>query len=306
MSIEAKPSAHRPSGFPRQAMTIGGMMTFIALIAFYAWCFRAMTRDQAVLPILLAFVVGFPVIGAPLLVKSKQWIKADPEFEPIDPDSDLMPQLVAESIARTVPELEGLGFDCRGSFRKAGLSPNANAYVTLFEDPESRRTAQLFTVFAASGLARQVVTVLAFRTEFTDGTCLMTGNSGVASLFPRSARIREGSFSCPWVRNPNRLYQIHEASVAHYVSDGIPTPQGTSDPVEFLRESVRREHAHFVEVGYVYLDEDRGVYRYTWKGATLGAWKLIWPIKPIRQWLRRRKAIRTLRELGLEHFRTGA
>ena len=153
MSIEAKPSARWPSGFPRQAMTIGGMMTFIALIAFYAWCFRAMTRDQAALPILLAFVVGFPVIGAPLLVKSKQWIKADPDFEPIGPDSDLMPQLVAESIARTVAELEGLGFDCRGSFRKAGLSPNANAYVTpLFEEPESRRTAQLFTVFAASGL----------------------------------------------------------------------------------------------------------------------------------------------------------
>ena len=94
--------------------------------------------------------------------------------------------------------------------------------------------------------------------------------------------------------------------MAHYASDGIATLQDTSNPVEFLRESVRREHAHFVEVGYVYLDEDRGVYRYTWKGATLGAWKLIWPIKPIRQWLRRRKAIRTLRELGLEHFRTGA
>lgn len=306
MSIQAKPSARRPSGFPRQFMTIGGMMAAIALIAFYAWCLRAMTQGQAVLPILLTFAVGYPMIGGPLLLKSRQWIKADPDFEPIDPGSDLMPQLVADSIARTVPELEGLGFECRGSFRLMASIPNGNTYVTLFGDPEAQRTAQLFTVFAASGFARNVVTVLAFRSEFSDGTWLITGNSGIASLFPESGHSREGTCSFPWIQDPNRLYRIHEASVAHYAPDGIPVPQDTSDPLEFLRESLRREYAHFLAVGYVYLDEARGVYRFNWKGATLGAWKLTWPIKPIRHRLLRRKAIRFLRELGLEHLRMGA
>jgi hypothetical protein len=285
-------------------MRIGGMMILIAVIAFYAWCFRAVNQGQAVLPVLLAFAVGYPMIGGPLLVKSRQSIKADPNFEPIDRDSDLMPQLVAETISRTLPAFERMGFDCRGSFRMASVT-NANGYVTLFEDPKARRTAKLLTVFAASGFVRQVATSLTFRSEFTDGTWLITGNSAVASLFPQSTRCREGSFSFPWIQDPNGLYQIHEASVAHFASDGIPAPQDTSDPLEFLRESVGREHQHFVEVGYVYLDEARGVYRYTWKGATLGAWKLIWPIKPIRQWLRRRKAFRILRELSLEEWEQG-
>lgn len=306
MSIQAKPSTRRPSGFPRQAMTIGGMMMFIAVVAFYAWCIQAATRGQSILPLLLGFAVGYPAIAGPLVVKSKLRIKADPGFEPIDPDSDLMPQLVSDSIARTVPDLEGLGFEWRGSYSHLGAVTNTNAYVTLFEDPEARRTAQLFTVFGASALTRQVVTVLAFRSEFTDGTWLATGNSGVPSLFPRSDRCREGTSSFPWIHDVYRLYQVHEASVAHYASDGIPAPQDTSDPIEFLRESVRREYEHFVEVGYVKLDEARGVYRYTWKGAILAAWKLIWPIKPIRLWLRRRVAVRILREIGLEHYAMGA
>ncbi|MHB1558230.1 MAG: hypothetical protein ACYC61_12280 [Isosphaeraceae bacterium] len=306
MSIQTKPSTRRPSGFPRQAMTIGGMMMIIAVIAFYAWCIQAATQGQSILPLLLGFAVGYPAIAGPLVVKSKQWITADPGFDPIDPNSDLMPQLVSDSIARTVPDLEGLGFEWRGTFSHLGAVANANAYVTLFEDPKARRTAQLFTVFGASALSRQVVTVLVFRSEFTDGTWLATGNSGVPSLFPRSDRIRKGTGSFPWIQDPYRLYQVHEASVAHYASDAIPAPQDTSDPLEFLRESVRREHAHFVEVGYVKLDERRGVYRYTWKGAILGAWKLTWPIKPIRLWLRRREAVRILREIGLESLAMGA
>jgi hypothetical protein len=32
------------------------------------------------------------------------------------------------------------------------------------------------------------------------------------------------------------------------------------------------------------------------------AWKLTWPIKPIRQLLRRREAVRILRELGLDRL----
>lgn len=304
MSIQTKPSARRPSGFPSQAMTIGGMMMFIAVVAFYAWCIQAATRGQAVLPLLVGVAVGYPFVAGPLLIKSQQWIKADPGFDPIDPD--LIPQLVSDSIERTVPDLEGLGFECRGTFSHLNAVKNANAYVTLFENPEAGQTAQLFTVFGASALSRQVVTVLAFRSEFTDGTWLATGNSGVAGLFPRSDRCREGTLSFPWIKDAYRLYQVHEASVVHHASDGIPAPQDTSDPREFLRESSRREHAHFVEVGYVKLDEARGVYVYTWKGAILGAWKLTWPIKPIRLWLRRRKAVRILQEIGLEHYAMGA
>ncbi len=284
-------------------MTIGGLMTIIAVIAFYAWCLRSLTEGQNVLPIVLGLAIGYSVIAGPLIFKTGQWIKADPGFEPID--SALIPQRAADSIARTVPDLKGLGFECRGSFSLMDSFKNANGYVTLFENPEARRTAQLVTVFGASGLARQVVTILEFASEFTDGTSLTTGNSGVPSLFPRSDRVRKGSGSFSWIKDPYRLYQVHEASVAHYASDGIPAPRDTSDPLEFLRKSLRREIEHFVGVGYVELDEARGVYRYTWKGAILGAWKLTWPIRPIRQWLRYYEAVRILERIGLEYLQWG-
>ena len=104
----------------------------------------------------------------------------------------------------------------------------------------------------------------------------------------------------PWIGDPRALYEIHEASVAHYAADGIPCEMDLRDPAAFLRSSSRDEIAKYAEVGYLRLDEPRRRYRYTWKGAILGVCKLTWPIKPIRRMLRRRKARAILRELGLD------
>src|SRR5262249_33660943 len=139
---------------------------------------------------------------------------------------------------------------------------------------------------------------------FSDGTWLATGNSRMARAIP-SLRARRGSMSFPWITDPGELYEIHAASVAHYAADGIPVEPATQDPAEFLRSSIRRELAEFAEVGYTRLVEARGIHRYTWKGAFLMAWKLTWPIKAIREWSRRRKGSRMLRELGLVHLADG-
>jgi hypothetical protein len=194
-----------------------------------------------------------------------------------------------------VPRLEALGFRSVGHFLIDRSVPNARAYVSLFENPRAGRTAQYFTVFGI----RQVTTTLAFRTEFADGTALVTGNTRIATVLPPRL-FREGSMSFPWVDDPEFLYEIHAASVVHYASDAIPIPTAIEDPIEFLNASHRRELARFVEAGYYRLDEASRRYRLTWKGAFVMSWKLLWPIKSIRLMLRRRKAARLLRELGLD------
>jgi hypothetical protein len=287
----------RPSGFKRQRMTIAGLMMIIGLVAFYAWFIRTMFAGGMSLSLLFGIVVSFPLIGAPLLIKWRQWVRANPTLEPIDPGSEEVPLRVAESIAETEPKLESIGFRSLGHFRTEDLGPAAATFVTLLESATGPRTAQFFTIFAARGPFRKVATVLAFRTEFTDGTSLFTGNSRIASAFPR-VQIREGSMSFPTIEDPRRLYDIHEASVAHYASDGIPVEPDIQDPAEFLRSSNRRELAGLAELGYLRLDEERQVYRFTWKGAFLVAWRLVWPVRSMRQMLRRRKAARMLRELG--------
>ena len=287
MSIRAQP-LRVGLGIPPQITTIGGMMMLIAVIALYAWCVRATTPDHAALPILLAFVVGCPTIGGPLLVKSRQLIKADPNFEPIDPDSDRMPQLVAESISRTVPTLEGLDFDCRGSFRH-GLWPKCQRRTSRCSRIPRRVGLPSSSPFSPRrALVRQVVTVLAFRSEFTDGTWLITANSVVASLFPQSARRREGSFPSPgsrtrvgctksmrraWSTTPPTAFPRPRTPRNRSNSSGNPLCAGTAFRRGRIRLPRRGSRGLSIHVA----------------SATLGAWKLTWPIKPIRQWLRRRR-----------------
>lgn len=291
----------RPSGFQRQRPTIGGLMMIVAIAAVSIWLVRASAAGEISLALVLAAAIGYPLVAGPIRIKSTNWVSDDPRYVPIDPDSEQVPRRVAESIAETVPELADLGFACRGHFHSEGKTSHGASYVSLFENPEARRTAQLFTVFVAVGLIRHVSTVLSFRSEFGDGTSLATGNSRVGETFP-PVRVRKGTISFPWITDPEDLYEIHRASVARYAADGIPIRPEIPDPAEFLRASTRRDVAKFAEVGYMCRDEERRVYRYTWKGAILMTWKLTWPIKPIRQMLRRRKARRILRELGLDHL----
>ncbi len=298
------PRQARPSGFKRQSMTIAGLMMTVAVVAFYAWLFRTILRPRASPLLFLPIFVGLYVIWAPLQIKWKHWLGADPHYEPIDADSDQVPLRVAESIEETAGRVEALGFRPLGLFLSDRTTANGASYIYLFENPEARCISQLFTIFVASGVVRQVTTVLNFRTEFTDGTSLITANSRIAKLFP-PVRMREGSMSFPWIDAPRSLYEIHRASVAHYAADGVPRETDIRDPADFLRASGRREIAGFAEVGYMRLDEARRVYRYTWKGAILGFCKLTWPIKPIRLMLRRREARRILRELGLDRFAAG-
>ena len=133
-----QPRQARPSGFKRQSMTIAGLMMIVAVVAFYVWLFRESVRHQVSPLHLLAIVVGFYLVWAPLQIKWKHWLSADPHYEPIDADSDQVPLRVAESIAETAARVEALGFRPLGLFRSDRTTANAASYLFLFENPRAR------------------------------------------------------------------------------------------------------------------------------------------------------------------------
>jgi len=280
-------------------------MTWIVIVALCLLCVRSfLALGSSPTQILVGATAGFGVwfglvaITAPILLKVTQWCAAERQFEPLDLNTEGTPQAFRTWSRSIIPGMEALGFEVRDHFRLSQAVPNATAFTTLFENRSSRLTAQHFTVIAKSGILRRSETVLTFTTEFTDGTKLYTSNSRALGLLPRIG-IREGSMSFPEIDDPRRLYAIHDASLAHFAGDGIRVDQVIEDPAEFLRTNYHKDVAKFAESGYYYLVEKRQVYRPTWKGSTLMAWKSLWPVKPVRELLWRRRAARLLRELGL-------
>jgi hypothetical protein len=246
-----------------------------------------------------AAVFVLPWISGPLDLKRYHWSSSDALYVPIDPQPGDVPDQVLETLREVVPRLEELGFTTLGHFGLDGNLPNCTSFVTLFENRRTWQIAKQLTVIGPGATVGKATTVLGFFTEFADGSKLITSNPPTRALEPRLG-VRQGSMSFPLVRDPTRLYEIHNASVARYAGDRIRVERAILNPAEFLRTSRREQTAKHIESGHFYLDEEGRRYRPTWKGAILMAWKQRWPIKPIRDWSLQRRAGRMLRELGLD------
>jgi hypothetical protein len=272
-------------------------MSVILVIAVYL----ALLRSDFISINNGATVVGMilvvPWLVAPLAIKSRQWSSPHPQFEEVDPLTVEEPEEFAESARELELAMADLGFRSLGHFRGTNHGPRAESLVTLFADESQKQIARWLFVKVRTDLIRKATTTLVFTTDFTDGTKLATSNYLGPSGFPR-IRMRDGSGAFPRVRGPRRLYDVHQACLARFCSDAIRLLPSTKEPVEYLLQSLQQEQAKLAEAGYYYLDEKHDVYRLTWKGAYLMGWKLLWPVKPIREMIRRSRAARLLKELG--------
>jgi hypothetical protein len=280
--------------------TIGRLMRLIFIAAILLWLYRPQNFGGPPLFVLLAAAVVAPWIASPFKLKRIHWTTANPHYEPLDVQSKQIPRVVTESSAAISPQLEALGFTNRGHFRISGSVPNGGVHVTLFENRQALQYAKLFSAFlTAGGVPTVKTTSLAFFTEFDDGLTLVTANTKTRPLVPR-IRVHEGSLSFPWINDPRRLHEIHDACITHFGHRASRIQIDIEDPIDFLRKSHFKETAKFAESGYYHLDEHAGVYRPTWRGAILMSWKVLWPVKPIRAVLAARRSARVLHELGIE------
>ena len=127
---------------------------------------------------------------------------------------------------------------------------------------------------------------------------ITTNNHDSPTYFPKP-RPPVHVFAFPQVRDPGRLYKVHQAVVGQFDGGGLRGDPIGDDPEAYFKRSQQREFARFIACGYQYLDEAKGVQRPTWKGAFMASLKLIWPVKQIRKVWRWWKSARMLHELGL-------
>jgi hypothetical protein len=245
-------------------------------------------HDIILISIVLAVVVGFALVAirAPIRVRLNNWQSADSGFELC------MDNYVAPDVGEMIAALRQLGFiDC-GHWQCTGHS-RATGQITLMENPLTLDVAKILVTAAGT---RRAVTLL-FQTQFQDGTEIATANNQLTVGLPSLPGIT--ALWLPEVRDPIQLYRIHD-QVRDLMGLGMKRVSVGPDPAAYLTAGRNRMLAHFVVTGYYYLDEARGVYRPTWKGALLMTWRLLWPIRPLYRAWRRRRTREFLREHGLQ------
>jgi hypothetical protein len=282
--------------------TISRLMGLVLAVAIILAVIHRPSMSYSELVWLIALYIGYRAYlqwVLPVLVVRKTKITADRQYIPLGPDDGQTPEPVRASIRVLKPKVEALGFRTVGNYSSRDERLNSIVYLTLFENRETSQTARLFTLDVLSPRSPRRETTLLFHTEFADGTRLATGNSASGTLTPR-VRVRKGTAAFPQCRDPEKLYEIHQAALARFAGDALRRPPSMTEPLEYLRSFAYEQTLKQVETGYYYLDEESGVFHHTWKGAAMKALRLGWPGKQVYNFLRRRRAERLLKEMGIE------
>jgi hypothetical protein len=139
---------------------------------------------------------------------------------------------------------------------------------------------------------------VSFSTEFEDMTRIETTVRGQPRVTRRTG-LREGSVRLDRVESPRRLYDIHEASLAHFAANE-PRRWCEDESIEGrLLASFARRMTSLCRLGYYWLDTEKAAYRPTWKGAILMTWHRRWPGRAILHVSRWWETQSVLRKIGM-------
>lgn len=240
---------------------------------------------MGVLLIVIAPLVGWLMVSIPKAY----------EYEPIRED-----ELSAAAKTFLGPVVRALcdeGFEVVVNLRPTNAGMGVTAVTVGFV---RRETGDMATVTRASNVAGQNDHVIAFDTQFTDGSVIVTLNQSGPGIFPVAPY--EKRLAIPRVRDPHTLYQIHRCRVQAYAPAGVPfdVPAPGRD-VDRLHKDHTRQMEWLMAAGYFKPTTGRR-HRATLKGATIMIWRLTIPIKWLIVWHQRRQARAELRALGFNAF----
>jgi len=231
---------------------------------------------------------------APLKVRRRQTISTSIEYTPVEvPD---LPTPVAGVFYQASPALAGCGFRSLGTVSQGKPNSHQRAYVSLWSDgkTDSAQVIGITTPHPAGGV--KTVTVVTFRTEFTDGTSIVTSNSPNVSCFPNDPTV--DSVRCPDITDVMLLHRFHTARVLHDAGPRVPTLEHVTDPSTRLKYEHEQTYQRLIRVGYFKLNEKKQQYVPTYKGCYLTTYRLLPPWKQLLARDRNAKQDRTLRALG--------
>ena len=285
--------------------------------------------------ILIAVAVLIVLVGPLILTKLLQSYPAHADFAPVEKTA--LPEDVREYLRRADATLVDKGFDAVTHMSKVTtFAPNAakrtqqgiNVFMGLmpgvqggFNDLSQPLGATVVAFYVESQkgdmatatveywmrptetgdppLGMDVVaSSVAFCTECPGGREISTDSSPAPSLPPLAEKM---ILWFPRVKDIEALYRIHRAAVNRYGASPkgkVPEPGREG---EYLSSAMGRDLARYANMGYVFLDQESetyDVYRLTWRGACVWAWRNFWPGSMFVKARAKRKMKRILTELG--------
>ena len=279
----------------RRPTTIAGIMILVFVVAALL-AFPRYAGEPWFLPALIAAPFALPWIVTPVMLRRNNWQPIDLDYRPFDPFAPNVAAGIAARFRRATSDLQALGFATRGNFRMARPSSHEIlGHLGLFERPGSWEVVKLMV----HATRRGVNTTLVIQTTLANGTEIVTGDSTNLPPWPSMEGVEGMSF--PEVRSARSLDTVHRARIGRRGDRSArELPASDADLPGYLRATVEKNRAWPIAIGFLERDDARGVYRPTWKSAFWNAWGRLWPVGAIRRALRRQRAARTLRELGLD------
>lgn len=234
-------------------------------------------------------------VYAPFAIRHQQVKPLHDTYETVDP-SRVAPEL-ADVFATAAKVLHSFDFECLGYVTHASARTRQNSCVSVWTHPVTHDTAQVIGVLTPAPIeSLRTVTLVAFRTEFTDLTAVVTANTPNTGCFPPDPRV--SSIRCPGVHNLAFLYHLHTARVHRDRGRRVATLDRYPSASARLEMEHRDTFERLCDVGEYRLDAVRKQYVPTVKGAFLMTYRLLPPWKQMRQWDRARRRRRVLAELG--------
>jgi hypothetical protein len=238
--------------------------------------------DEPIL--ILVWAVGlyfaFTHLVGPLFVLRRHGVPCEYRFPPADVAATLAE--ATESFRATCRQLADLRFSPVAAGR-LGLSNASTAFV-LFRRPGDSCIAT--AMLGRNALGTRVV--VDFTQPYRDGTCLSLSNNPYPPLFPR-LRMKVAY----QLAGTRPLWELHERFRRLRERCGLQDPVTAPEGGELaaLERFMNAEAAALREQGVYAARCDNGFRRLTLKGAYVLSWKLLWPWKPLRVWLARRRAL---------------
>ena len=251
--------------------------------------------EQCWVPLLL--LAGFPVTLAllgyllePLALRATERLVAHPAVAPLDLAS--VDPVVAAFLTKHADSFRRLGFD-EPVFLRIGKSPRPIHYVAVAAH-RGTGTEGLALAAEVPGQNRYNIQTQ-FATRYESGRAFAT--FGDTSFLPLPAPPRATHTMLPSVSEAEEVHALHQFVVGRHDASGQPVAFPPGGAAAYLRDVVdARACAHNAHRGLLVTADGGETYTFTLYGAYRGKWGAMWPLRPLRVALARRRERRLIRE----------
>lgn len=208
--------------------------------------------------------------------------RAGSPIVPATPELDArLPMALRDALQRMEDELSAAGF---GPAVHAAMRGSANR-VILVERADGEAIAHAILAVGKTGTLVRSVTLFS---HFSDGVELQTGNARLVTRTPSRPYVR--FVRLPDVGKVQELWRIHAFRVAERART-VPVRAHTrgADPFAWEEAKAREINDFWVARGY-YRWAAPDALRFTMRGATLAAWRGLFPWKQLTERRERREA----------------